>query len=249
VLCSKSREVDRSLKELFRDRLISKRYLAVVSGRVEPAEGELTYPLEDKPSLSRYRVLHHTRSALYGHNGDGNGWISTLELVPVTGRTHQLRRHLKLFGHPIVGDERFTTMPLPLPLADCPYACGGLNCLYLWAVEMEFRHPFNEGNNCESVLQRAMSEITLCESSQKLSCSQRENNDTDIADDNNKMSPLVSSCESVEKQSNVVHVRLAEPQLFQELRDWERSRWEEKQARKNECAETSPANIKTEIKS
>lgn len=114
----------------------------MVSGRMEPDAGDITFPLDGKPSYTQYRVLQHTRSFTYGNRGDGDGWVSTVELRPITGRTHQLRLHLSMFGHPIVGDERYAKLPLPLPVTDCPYASGGLNCLYLWAVEIKFPHPF-----------------------------------------------------------------------------------------------------------
>jgi hypothetical protein len=99
VLCSKSKEVESSLRQIFHDRLISKRYVAIVSRKLLPLKGEISFPLDQKPSLTRYSVVSHTRSGSYGE------WISTVTLHPVTGRTHQLRRHLKYIGHPIIGED------------------------------------------------------------------------------------------------------------------------------------------------
>jgi 23S rRNA-/tRNA-specific pseudouridylate synthase len=42
--------------------------------------------------------LGYSRCPRYG------GWITSVELSPVTGRKHQLRRHMAALGHPIVGD-------------------------------------------------------------------------------------------------------------------------------------------------
>ena len=255
MLCSKSKEVDCYLKELFRERQISKRYLAVVSGRVDPPTGELSYPLDDKPCLSRYRVRQYSRSASYGE-----GWLTTVELYPVTGRTHQLRRHMKLFGHPIIGDERYTTLPLPLSLAVCPYASGqGLNELFLWAVELRFPHPFL----MEEVTKRMDGKRENNED--KGTGRRRENKDQEITDDNwtpahNSSSLLDATDEIINingdnatknnvmlhqekeedcRQHAAVHVEIPEPEIFQQLRDLEKERWEQLEQRRdgsNSCA-------------
>jgi 23S rRNA-/tRNA-specific pseudouridylate synthase len=77
---------------------ISKRYLAVVAGRV-PELGELTTPIPDgnllKPALTRYRCL------------SVSGRFCLLELDLITGRPHQARRQLADAGWPIVGDRRY----------------------------------------------------------------------------------------------------------------------------------------------
>jgi 23S rRNA-/tRNA-specific pseudouridylate synthase len=77
---------------------ISKRYLAVVAGRV-PEQGELTTPIPDgellKPALTRYRCL------------SASGRFCLLELDLITGRPHQARRQLADAGWPIVGDHRY----------------------------------------------------------------------------------------------------------------------------------------------
>ncbi len=100
------------LSRLFRERLVTKRYVALVAGKVEPTTGEVNLPLigdwpnrprqkvdfkTGKPSLTRYQTLEY----------DTTNGISRVLLAPLTGRTHQLRVHLAAIGHPIVGDALY----------------------------------------------------------------------------------------------------------------------------------------------
>jgi hypothetical protein len=57
-------------------------------------------PLGGKPCYSLYSVLGYSRSSRFG------GWLTTVALLPVTGRKHQLRRHCAALGHPILGDGK-----------------------------------------------------------------------------------------------------------------------------------------------
>lgn len=94
----------------FERRHLTKSYQAIVSGRVEPDEGEIDLPLiadwpnrplqkvchdAGKPALTRWRVISRTETS------------TRLELTPHTGRSHQLRVHLKELGHPILGDPLY----------------------------------------------------------------------------------------------------------------------------------------------
>lgn len=112
MLFARGAEMQRRLSHLFHERGIQKHYVAVVAGRVEPAQGEVDLPLASdwpnrprqkvdsktgKPSLTRYRVLEH----------DEETNTSRMELEPVTGRTHQLRVHMTAIGHPILGDALY----------------------------------------------------------------------------------------------------------------------------------------------
>jgi tRNA pseudouridine32 synthase/23S rRNA pseudouridine746 synthase len=104
--------MQRVLGRAFAERLVAKRYQAVVAGQVgEPgAQGVIDLPIapdwpnrplqkldreHGRPSTTRWRVL------------GCQGGTSRLELEPVTGRTHQLRVHLLAIGHPILGDALY----------------------------------------------------------------------------------------------------------------------------------------------
>jgi len=99
---------------------LGKVYLAVAEGRLDGA-GEINQPLDGKESISRYQAL----SAGEGHS------LLLIELV--TGRTHQIRRHLSGIGHPVVGDKRYNAQPvLTLP------------GIALHSFRTSLRHPTHE---------------------------------------------------------------------------------------------------------
>lgn len=113
--------VQRALSMAFAARAVTKRYIALVAGRLEaPAQdrgvpeewGTIDLPIivdwpnrplrivdhqSGKPSLTRWRVLGY----------DEAGLNTRVELEPVTGRSHQLRVHLCELGHPILGDALY----------------------------------------------------------------------------------------------------------------------------------------------
>lgn len=69
----------RALSRAFMEREVSKRYRCIVVGRVE-GEGEISDPIDGAPALSRWRSVATARSETYG-------WLSALDLFPVTGRS------------------------------------------------------------------------------------------------------------------------------------------------------------------
>lgn len=96
VLLSLDPEVNAALSEAFRTHAIQRTYAAVLAGDQLAPGDTATWdtPLDDKPAQSRAHIL-----------GKGNGMRAAL-LSPVSGRTHQLRRHAALAAAPIVGDRR-----------------------------------------------------------------------------------------------------------------------------------------------
>ena len=101
VAVAKTRAAARRLAALFRSRQVAKTYIALLAGSPHSPTGQVAAPIDGKPSLSRYRVVHSQPSPRFGT-------VSKVELVPHTGRTHQLRRHCaEGLGCPIIGDTRY----------------------------------------------------------------------------------------------------------------------------------------------
>ena len=86
----------RQVKETGLDKL----YLALVEG-VPPGSGSICEPLDGKESETRYTNLLP---------GEG---CTLLAVVPISGRMHQIRRHLEIIGHPVLGDKRYGSHELP----------------------------------------------------------------------------------------------------------------------------------------
>lgn len=94
------------LQRQFKERIIHKTYLAIVHGKLVPDIGEIRAPVARLPwnrerfgivpggkeAVTKFKVIQHTNN------------LSLVELYPETGRTHQIRVHLKYINHPIVGD-------------------------------------------------------------------------------------------------------------------------------------------------
>lgn len=109
VLLAEGPDRHRDLSRAFAARGVEKTYLALVWGRPRPAAGiydgalgpdradrrRMRIDPAGRPARSRYRVLAAVRP------------VALVELVPETGRTHQLRVHLAAAGHPIVGDDLY----------------------------------------------------------------------------------------------------------------------------------------------
>ena len=86
----------RQVKESGLDKL----YLALAWGTPD-SSGIITEPLDDKESETRYRIL------LAGDN------CSLLAVTPISGRMHQIRRHLAAIGHPVIADKRYGGGDMP----------------------------------------------------------------------------------------------------------------------------------------
>ncbi|MEN9903668.1 MAG: tRNA pseudouridine synthase [Pseudomonadota bacterium] len=130
-----------------RGEAMRKTYRAVVRGW--PAEsGEIDHPLKRMPddmrtereeiqdALTRYRLLARYELPLAQGNFPSTR-CALVELKPVTGRRHQLRRHMKHIAHPIIGDATHGKGPLNRALAELL----GLQRLWLHACRLELRHP------------------------------------------------------------------------------------------------------------
>ena len=124
-------EAHRELSRQFQDRETEKTYHALVAGHPEEDSGDIDLPIRKdmdhpplqlvdhergKPSQTRWRVTSRGHLGDLGHDlaspeADARLPIARLELEPRTGRSHQLRLHLKEIGHPILGDDLYAPIP------------------------------------------------------------------------------------------------------------------------------------------
>ena len=135
LVIAKNDFAHQKLAQQFRKHTVKRKYIAMVKGGVAHNEGEIDLPIGRHPqnrkkmavtflkksrnALTRYRVLKRYKN------------VSLLELSPYTGRTHQLRVHLKFCGHPILGDKRYGK-------------ASDFSRLALHATVLGFRHPRTE---------------------------------------------------------------------------------------------------------
>jgi tRNA pseudouridine32 synthase / 23S rRNA pseudouridine746 synthase len=112
MVLARGQAMQRALSRLFETRQVHKEYVAVVHGLVAAPSGSIDLPLAaDWPARPRQKVdssigknalTHYTVLAR-----DSQLNTTRLVLVPITGRTHQLRVHLSAIGHPICGDALY----------------------------------------------------------------------------------------------------------------------------------------------
>lgn len=105
-------EAQRALGRAFETRRVDKRYEAVVAGRLLPEQGQVDLPLIcDWPNRPRQMVDHERGKPASTHwrvlSHEPTGTHTRVALLPITGRSHQLRVHLWSLGHPILGDELY----------------------------------------------------------------------------------------------------------------------------------------------
>lgn len=125
LLVAKTRLAMAHLGRQFQNKTIQKRYQAVAIGKISQ-EGNINFPIENKPSQTEFRLVHQVQSLK-------NNWLSLVDLFPKTGRTHQLRIHLSESSFPILGDRLYGKEGLILKGKG----------LFLCAVELTFEHPFS----------------------------------------------------------------------------------------------------------
>lgn len=106
IICAKHPAAQNWLQKQFSERKVQKTYIAIVPGHLEPAEAIIDMPIERHPRHPHlFRVGSNGKSAVTHYKVvESLGDYDVVELRPETGRTHQLRVHLKQLGHPIVGD-------------------------------------------------------------------------------------------------------------------------------------------------
>ena len=147
VIMAKTEEVQKFLKRQFQDRTVHKTYVAVVCGRPKLDEARIDLPLiRDLKRPTTFRVDANGKEAETFYKVlKTNDKYSLVELKPTTGRTHQLRVHMKYLGNPILGDP--------------VYGTEKADRLYLHARELEITLPSGERKTFKARVPREFNNV------------------------------------------------------------------------------------------
>ncbi len=129
VLCAKTVFSLKELSGRFQRREVRKTYRAITIGMPAPS-GQISGKLDGRASCTRWIRLKTVPSCRYG-------CLSLVELYPITGRTHQLRRHLGKMNNPVLGDDLYGPQRTLLKSKG----------LFLAALGLSFIHP-RSGEEC-----------------------------------------------------------------------------------------------------
>jgi|TARA_B100000929_G_scaffold265332_1_gene232300 23S rRNA pseudouridine955/2504/2580 synthase len=103
LIIAKNRETAQQLTSLFRIRKIHKTYLALSFGQIDKEKNILDNNLiryEGNKKIMERAITHY-------HVIDKNNKYTLFKLKPITGRKHQIRKHLIDLGYPVVGDNKY----------------------------------------------------------------------------------------------------------------------------------------------
>jgi 23S rRNA-/tRNA-specific pseudouridylate synthase len=135
------------LQRQFSERLVEKTYQAIVEGTLSLEKAVIDMPIERNPKNPQtFRVGPHGKPATTTYETvERSSRYCRLVLKPKTGRTHQLRVHLKQIGHPIVGDSLYGGSPA--------------DRLYLHAASLAIVLPDGKQQTFEAPLPKSFNEI------------------------------------------------------------------------------------------
>ena len=146
LVIAKRRAIAAKLGRAFQTRSVRKIYWALVHGVPKPPQGKIDAALVkaggpdgDRVRKARAGEQDIAQSAVthYAVVDRAGQKVAFVSLKPVTGRQHQLRAHMAIIGHPILGDGKYQgdkNLPEGIP-----------NRLYLHARRISFPHPSGEG--------------------------------------------------------------------------------------------------------
>ena len=145
MIIARNRAINAALCQQFSQRTVSKAYQALLCGHLQHDQGTIDAPIakdpalfprmkicpiDGKPARSAYRVTERFTQ----RQSDGTLLpLTRVELIPYTGRTHQLRIHCQLAGHPILGCDLYGGKMAP--------GTGQTPRLMLHASGLSFTHP------------------------------------------------------------------------------------------------------------
>jgi len=160
MLVAKNQNTFQYLVSQFQNQKIEKRYLALVVGRVKEKKGIIakTISFSKKHRLRKTALLDEkaqqawTEYQVLEYFKDKQAHFYTLlEVKPKTGRTHQIRVHLKSIGYPLAGDKVYKFKKQPCPL--------GLSRQFLHAYYLKLKLPQGEEKKFISPLPKDLKNV------------------------------------------------------------------------------------------
>lgn len=146
LVVAKTPEAFTNLQAQFKGREVAKEYLALVHGEIKEKEGRIEASIARNPKdRMRFAVVPGGRKAVTEYevvrsqeSVASSEEFSYLRVKPLTGRTHQIRVHLKYIGHPVVSDSLYLSRKqLNEDRQWCPR-------IFLHAESLGFTHPQTE---------------------------------------------------------------------------------------------------------
>lgn len=144
LIIAKNQKAFQRIQTQFKERNVKKTYLSFAHGRIHPLENEINAPVGRLPwnrkqfgiipggreSKTAYKILKYYQSV------ETNEIFSYIELYPLSGRTHQIRVHLKYIGHPVYSDYLYAGRKTSRKDRQ------KLVRVFLHASKISFNHPY-----------------------------------------------------------------------------------------------------------
>ncbi len=147
LLVAKNPQSFENLQKQFKERKVNKTYIALVHGELDVTDGKINVPVGRLPwNRKRFGVLSGGREAITKYKVLSIKYLALakqmqpltlLELYPQTGRTHQIRVHLKYINHPIFSDHLYAGRKI------AKIDRNLLPRIFLHASQITFSHPIS----------------------------------------------------------------------------------------------------------
>ena len=107
ILFAKGKENQQKLMQFFKDKQVNKTYIAFVHGRVSEPRGKIRIPIKDFHQRKFQGHLPAQSALTHYEVEDYHKDFTVVRVMPITGRTNQIRIHFSKIGHPLVGEDKY----------------------------------------------------------------------------------------------------------------------------------------------
>jgi RluA family pseudouridine synthase len=107
ILFAKGKDCQQKLMQFFKDKQVNKTYVAFVHGRVAEPRGKIRIPIKDFHQRKFARHLPAQSALTHYEVKDYYKDFTAVKVMPITGRTNQIRIHFAKIGHPLVGEDKY----------------------------------------------------------------------------------------------------------------------------------------------